>query len=200
MTRGSSPSSLRAWNIAPPWLSWTRGTGTRNIPRLTHACREHHQEEYFAVIRKVIRVSTEMSPLSCSKRSLSLARINPGVTNDGNPREKFERDWSGEDYCSSLTRRIMLRTYTQSQGTSSHLVQLTHPMIWKMFSSLTTLFSIWMSSEGTVCTHQQKIGQDRVLKAGVDESVDGRNGAWRDSWLVLSANCLGDIFTVKVVK
>ena len=57
-----------------------------------------------------------------------------------------------------------------------------------------------MSSEGTVCTHQQKIGQDRVLKAGVDESVDGRNGAWRDSWLVLSANCLGDIFTVKVVK
>ena len=32
-----------------------------------------------------------MSPLSCSKRSLSLARINPGVTNDGNPREKFER-------------------------------------------------------------------------------------------------------------
>ena len=57
-----------------------------------------------------------------------------------------------------------------------------------------------MSSEGTVCTHQQQIGQDRVLKAGVDESVDGRNGAWRDSWLVLSANFLGDTFTVKVVK
>ena len=37
-----------------------------------------------------------MSPLSCSKRSLSLARINPGVTNDGNPREKFERlEWRG---------------------------------------------------------------------------------------------------------